>query len=42
MSHPFPAQATIVREWWIQQRGNLDHYHLKVLFVSYQIRAGKG
>ena len=39
MPQPFPAQATIVREWWIQQRGNLDHYHLKVLFYKHEKEA---
>ncbi|KAH8050860.1 hypothetical protein JL722_11203 [Aureococcus anophagefferens] len=31
--------ASVVREWWISQRANLDHYHLKVLFYKHEKEA---
>lgn len=31
--------ASVVREWWIAQRANLDHYHLKVLFYKHEKEA---
>ncbi|KAH8051816.1 hypothetical protein JL721_11039 [Aureococcus anophagefferens] len=31
--------ASVVREWWISQRANLDHYHLRVLFYKHEKEA---
>ncbi|KAH8092301.1 hypothetical protein JL720_5269 [Aureococcus anophagefferens] len=31
--------ASVVREWWIAQRANLDHYHLRVLFYKHEKEA---